>query len=822
MQDNGRKPTYDLDDILAEAQLRKQERQRQQTAGSATAAPRPLPPTPPAPVKPRPVPPAAPAPVKPRPVPPATEAPQPVPAKGPVVQARVVATPLSPRQEATAPEGQAHRSAAEENTIPLGENIRIFPGPSADRPPPRVVVEPARTPPPPLRPRKAKPPEPECPTKVMEPVGVTPIRSVPVREAAEPEDEDGQLQFEELVEEDEDVGAGDDWEERLREARRDRASRFQLVGDEEELNDPAEEPEEVFEDEEELEDYGSYEETEAVASELTYRQRMGFIGVFLTGLMEVALIGLAVLTFVMRVPPLESYVYLSIHLFLLLVMLLVNHRMVGGGLKAFCCLRADADSAVSLAAVFTLLHTALQYISPDGVAAGKVPILIPVAGFSLFLGAVGKQMRVKRIGDNFRFVSHPGGKYAADRIDDRETAVEMARDAVAIGDPDVVYFRQTDFLTGFLDSSYDEDGTDRAMRVFMPCAFLGSLAAAVGYGLLSGNWWNAATLFTAALCLSAPAAAVTAVNFPLRRVCGKLLRRGAMMTGWRAVRVYGEARVLAVDAADLFPSESILLHGIKTFSGARIDEAIMDAAAVSIAAGGPLSHVFRRVIEDKVDILGDVDTLVYEQDMGLSGWVSGRRVLVGNRRLLENHGVHVPSLDYEARYTRDGRQLVYLSTAGELAAMFVVSFIADEGIADALHRLTRSGLTLLVRTCDPNVTAEKVAEVFDLDEYYVEIMSAASGRIYDRLVEGTTEQEPAVLASNGRIEGMASALAYCRRLHTAAGLAIAALVIGAGLGFALSVFLIFYTGLPLSPLIMLAYLAVWTLITWLMPAFRRV
>lgn len=44
------------------------------------------------------------------------------------------------------------------------------------------------------------------------------------------------------------------------------------------------------------------------------------------------------------------------------------------------------------------------------------------------------------------------------------------------------------------------------------------------------------------------------------------------------------------------------------------------------------------MIENKVELLQEVDTLVYEQDMGLSGWVSGRRVLVGSRRLLENHG----------------------------------------------------------------------------------------------------------------------------------------------------------------------------------------
>lgn len=263
-----------------------------------------------------------------------------------------------------------------------------------------------------------------------------------------------------------------------------------------------------------------------------------------------------------------------------------------------------------------------------------------------------------------------------------------------------------------------------------------------------------------------------------------------MLIGWEAVREFGSLHAVAVDAQDLFPSESVLLHGIKTFSGARIDEALLEAAAVSIAAGGPLAGVFRRVIENKTDMLPPVDTLVYEQDMGLSGWVGGRRVLVGNRRLLENHGVDVPSRDYENRYAKDGRQLVYLSTAGELSAMFVVSYIADEGIAQSLHSMEKAGLTLLVRTCDPNVTESLICGTFDMDSYYVEVMGVTAGRAYERLRSAPQTGNPdAVLASNGRLEGMATALTACRRLRGGVALAVTAQIVGAALGFGLNVFL---------------------------------
>ncbi|MBQ1211176.1 MAG: hypothetical protein IIX68_05185, partial [Clostridia bacterium] len=162
--------------------------------------------------------------------------------------------------------------------------------------------------------------------------------------------------------------------------------------------------------------------------------------------------------------------------------------------------------------------------------------------------------------------------------------------------------------------------------------------------------------------------------------------------------------------------------------------------------------------------------------------VNGRRGLVGNRRLLENHGVDVPSRDYELRYSKGDRQLVYLSTAGELSAMFVVSYIRGEEIAKAVHRLGRSHITLLVRTCDPNITSELICRTLGADDYYVEMLGSTARRRYEQLVREQPSDEPASIASNGRIEGQAAALVGSRRLHTALRmLQIASMIAGVAL-----------------------------------------
>lgn len=764
------------------------------------------------------------------PIPPAPVTPPPVKPIPPAPASPVPPTPMKMAEPVEMASSSAEETGVTTVFLPEEEDVRIY------APSHKTEQEPAVMPKEEL-PKPDKRQDDTAATRLVELPStvktVTKPTAKPLPKPVETDEMDGQLKIDDYVDDREEGESEADWEERLRKSRQEKIKTFRLLhndevggfklsGDEEENNDPLEEPD-TFEDGE-LEDYNSYEETDAVQNELTYRRRTGWISLLLTGVAEVVLCWLTLMTYMAVVPPVEPNLFIAIHAFLLGIMLLVNHQMVGSGIANLFRMRADADSAVSVAAVFTWIHTLLQFFNTAAVSEGRSMLFTAAAGLGLLLGAVGRQMRIGRICENFRFVSHPAEKYAARRIEDPQTAVDIGRSAVALGDPEVAYFKKTNFLKKFLENSYGDDGSDRVMRIFMPLSVVCSLVlAAAAYFFVKIGIWDAVAVGVGTLCLSAPVAALMASNFPLLRMSKKVLRRGAMLTGWNAVEEFGDLHAMVVDAEELFPSESVLLHGIKTFSGARIDEALLDAAAVSISAGGPLAGVFRRVIENKTEILPAVDSLVYEQDMGLSGWVGGRRVLVGNRRLLENHGVDVPSRDYENRYTKGDRQLVYLSTTGELSAMFVVSYVADEGIRQALREFQKVGLTMLVRTCDPNVTEKLVCDVFELDDYYVEVMGVTAGRAYEKLLSTPDRDNPeAMLASNGRLEGMAAALTGCRRLRTGVGLAVAAQVIGGIGGLALNAFLALTSGLSFPPLYMLAYLLGWSVLSWLLPVFRKI
>ena len=144
--------------------------------------------------------------------------------------------------------------------------------------------------------------------------------------------------------------------------------------------------------------------------------------------------------------------------------------------------------------------------------------------------------------------------------------------------------------------------------------------------------------------------------------------------GYSAVDAFSRTEAVVLDAKDLFRPSDIILHGIKPFDKSQIDSVILDAASVVCNTDGMLTDVFNKIIGSNRSMLRPVENVTYEDSMGLSAWVDGKRVLIGNRELMVNHGIEIPSNDYETRFVRDRKNIIYLYQPGQLSAMFVISY----------------------------------------------------------------------------------------------------------------------------------------------------
>lgn len=575
-----------------------------------------------------------------------------------------------------------------------------------------------------------------------------------------------------------------------------------------------------------LDDYTHPDDAFSVKAELIDHMRTVIIRTVVTAAAALLSIGVTLLYY-LDLPFLEGlkgspYWYLTANLVLLLITAGFCYVPMGGGMKALFRMKGNSDSAIAFAAWAAILHGAAAMFAPGAYLSGELSLYGSLVALGLFLNSWGKLLMVRRVYANFKYVSSPERKYAVRIVSDEKSADKLCQ-GMGLEKSIVAYQRPVGFLSNFLRLSYEPDPSEKLAGKLAPVGAIASIIVGSGAFLMTQDLQSALAALSISACISVPMCCVPAVNLPMRGVCKRALRMGAMLVGYPGVRQFADTNAVVLEASQLFPGKSVVLHGIKGFGGERIDQAILEAGAVMTKAKAPMAATFHEIIQGKGELLPKVDSVTYEDEMGVVGWVGGRRVLVGNRKLLEEHGVTPPERSFEEQYQQNGRQLTYLATAGELKAMFVTSYIPDEKMMAQMQRLEAQGVCFLIRTSDPNVTARMVSDHFQVYYRSIRVLPEQLAEAFDE-EPGQAEKETAraYLSTKGRPAVMQRALISCIRMRNKVTLSLLLQSMAVVLGFLLVAFLIFASGLgQLGAVEMLIYSVFWVLAVMIVPSIRR-
>lgn len=599
--------------------------------------------------------------------------------------------------------------------------------------------------------------------------------------------------------------------------------KFRISGEEEE-NDPGDE---LPPEPEELDDYNDPADAPSVQHELNGSMRELLLRFLVTGISAALLLVFGFLGEKYQLLPqmtkfeLNPTAYLILNVSFVALAILFCWVTITNGLKALFTLQANSDSGVAVAAVAALAQSVAAFFVPQSILHGSVHLYSTLAVTALFLNTAGKLSMINRISRNFHFISSSEQKSSVELYDDYNTSLQLAKGCVT-DTPMIAYQCKAKFFKHFLKNSYEPDPSESSSQVLAPIGFICSLILCIACLFIYKDVTIAITVFTAAVCVCTPFTDMLSVNLPISSLCAFARRCGAMLVGYQAIDKFCNTNAIMVDAQELFPKGTVVLNGIKTFGGQRIDEAIVDATALMCSVGGPLSDVFDQIIKSRHELLPKIDNPVYEDEHGVIGWVSGKRILVGNRDLLASHGIEPPSRDYEEKYLMGGKQIIYLASGGELVALFILSYNSDKRRALELRRMENNGISLIVRTCDPNITPEFLAGCFQLDVHSVRVLPERLSEEYKKVTSEQLPKATAMIATNGRMTSMMRILTACVRQKSNVSAAVAMQNVAVILGFALVAFLSCYSGIKqLSTAALLLYELFWVLAILLIPRLRK-
>lgn len=575
-----------------------------------------------------------------------------------------------------------------------------------------------------------------------------------------------------------------------------------------------------------VEDYTGEEDEKSILYELNHNIRKLFMRSLLSGIIAAVVVILTIVTRIFpsaicSAVPFAPAAYAILLFVLMAASLVLNRVAMLSGLSPLVHIKGNSDTAVAVAGAAGMVQIIVSFFCLGDLNGFHVNYYTVIPMLAFFANNVGKLYMVLRVKDNFKFVSSKGQKYASKIYNNESVAMQMMS-GTAADRPIIAYQHKTEFPSNFLKISYAPDPSEDLASKLAPITTIASIIIAVMYGVVKLSFADALNAFALITAVSVPVATLLSVNAPVRKLCKTLLSYGSMLSGYPSVKQFCDSTAIMIDANELFPAESISLEGIKTFEDYSIDESLLCGIAILKEAQNPIANAFDSVVAETEETLPEVESVLYEDEIGLVGWIKSERILVGSRTLMEKYSVEVPNMEYEEKYTSQGRQVTYLSRAGRLVAMFVTRYTPDAQLKAEMQRAETNGISFLIRTTDYNVTNDLVAKLYDLFYRSIKVLPTGLGNVLREAEDTVEETSRSYLITNGKAASLARAVTGCVKIKHNISLSIIIQLIAVIFGLLVASTLSLYAGVQvMGSLEVLIYALFWGAAAVFAPAVQK-
>ena len=515
-----------------------------------------------------------------------------------------------------------------------------------------------------------------------------------------------------------------------------------------------------------------------------------------------------------------AFTMCGLNLILTIALGMVARHTLIDGLKPLIHFKSNCSTVIALAYAACLLQSIVSLFTGTSFVGGDHHLYSFIAAFALALNTLGKLLMALRVKINFSFISSRSPAYAAKIYDDEETARRMVS-GTTTSKGVIAYQHVTRFLSDFLKISYAPDPGEELSGKMAPIAVISAVFVTVLYAIIFKSVQGAVSALTVMLCVSIPFTGMLAGNLPLLLFSRRMLKEDAMVAGYPSVRQFCDTSAVMMSACDLFPSGCVTLEELLPLQQYRVSENLLMAAAVLREAGSPIAPAFDELVMENNNVLPAVESVMYEDKSGLVGWINGDRVLIGNMKLMNRYHITIPMDNIPAK--RGGSlETTFVAIAGQAVAVLGLSYTASKSIKEQIRHAERGGLAMVVSTTDANITAELIADRYELFLRSVKVTAPGYSNTIEEATGKVEETSRAYVATRGRIGSLARAVSGCIGIKANITLGVMIEIFGMILGILLCATLALYASVSrLSIVEMMIYIGFWVAATIIAELIKR-
>ena len=277
---------------------------------------------------------------------------------------------------------------------------------------------------------------------------------------------------------------------------------------------------------------------------------------------------------------------------------------------------------------------------------------------------------------------------------------------------------------------------DTVAGFFVPAVVLVGLATfaawalwgpepALAYGLVNA---------VAVLIIACPCALGLATPMAIMVGTGKGAQNGILIKNAEALETFEKIDTIVVDKTGTLTEGKPKLVSVEPESGLDSDQLLAWVAAIERASEHPLAAAIVAGAQDRNLSLASASDFQSVTGEGVEATVDGRRIAIGNEKLMARLGATSAALAAKAEDGRSqGQTVMFVAVDGEAAGLIGVADPIKASSKEAIKALHKDGIRVVMLTGDAEATAQAVGRMIGIDEIHANVSPEDKHRVISEL-----------------------------------------------------------------------------------------
>ncbi|MFO7581639.1 heavy metal translocating P-type ATPase [Guyparkeria sp.] len=277
---------------------------------------------------------------------------------------------------------------------------------------------------------------------------------------------------------------------------------------------------------------------------------------------------------------------------------------------------------------------------------------------------------------------------------------------------------------------------DRVAAWFVPSVIVAAVIAFIVWSIVGPSPAMAYALIASVsvLIIACPCALGLATPMSIMVGVGRGAQSGVLIRDAESLQRMEKVDTLVIDKTGTLTEGRPRVTAIRPTGSYDEDELLRLVASLERGSEHPLAEAIVTEATTRDLDLVEAQGFDSENGKGVIGRVEGRRLLVGNRILMDDQDVDVQALTDEADTLRaEGATVIFVAVDGHPAGVMAIADPIRESTPGAVRRLQEAGLEVVMLTGDSRATAEAVARQIGIDQVRAEVLPEGKSEVVEEL-----------------------------------------------------------------------------------------